>query len=112
MNAQAFDGQDSLFILFCTVLTFGSGLLWFTESGESSVSRFTQRQLISSVSSIGYSMNRRSLLSLFYSLSHTFGLLLVAHVRMDTKGPADVSAVYVGSVSQYVLRREYVDETS
>ncbi len=36
----------------------------------------------------------------------------MAHVRTDTKGPADVLVVYVGSVSQDVLRREYVDEAS
>ena len=38
--------------------------------------------------------------------------LVVAHVWMEKKGLADVLVVYVGSVSQYVLRREYVDEIS
>lgn len=48
----------------------------------------------------------------FILLSHTVGLLLVAYVWTETKGAADVLVVDVGSVSQCVLRQEYVDEAN
>lgn len=43
-----------------------------------------------------------------YLWSHIVSLLLVACMWIETKRPADVSAVYVGSVSQSASRWEYV----